>query len=143
MDLQNPTNKMSKSAESPQGTVDLLDDPGVVEKKVKRAVTDSGEDVTYDPVERPGVANLLSILAAATGREPKVVAEDYSQFGPLKKDTADALVALLDPIQQRYRELEADPAATQALLKKGAEKAQAKAADVLARAKNALGLLPA
>jgi tryptophanyl-tRNA synthetase len=142
MDLQNPTNKMSKSAESPQGTVDLLDDPGVVEKKVKRAVTDSGEDVTYDPENRPGVANLLSILAAATGREAKVVAEDYSQFGPLKKDTADALVALLEPIQQRYREFVADPAATQALLKKGAEKAQSKAADVLARAKDALGLLP-
>ena len=142
MDLQNPTNKMSKSAESPQGTVDLLDDPGVVEKKVKRAVTDSGDDVTYDPENRPGVANLLSILAAATGREPKVVAEDYSQFGPLKKDTADALVTLLEPIQARYRELEADPAATTAYLKQGAEKAQAKAAEVVARAKNALGLLP-
>jgi tryptophanyl-tRNA synthetase len=142
MDLQSPTDKMSKSATSPQGTIDLLDEPSVVEKKIKRAVTDSGEDVTYDPVERPGVANLLSILAAATGREPEVVAEGYSQFGPLKKDTADALVALLDPIQQRYRELEADPAATQAILAKGAAKAQEKAADVLARAKNALGLLP-
>jgi tryptophanyl-tRNA synthetase len=142
MDLQNPTNKMSKSADSPQGTVDLLDDPAAVEKKVKRAVTDSGEDVTYDPVERPGVANLLSILAAATGREAKVVAEDYTQFGPLKKDTADALVAVLEPVQARYRELEADPAATQALLQQGAEKAQAKAADVLARAKNAMGLVP-
>jgi tryptophanyl-tRNA synthetase len=143
MDLQNPSNKMSKSADSPQGTVDLLDDPATVEKKVKRAVTDSGDDVTYDPENRPGVANLLSILAAATGREAKVVAEDYRQFGPLKKDTADALVALLEPIQARYRELEADPAATQALLQQGAEKAQAKAAEVLARAKEALGLLPA
>ena len=142
MDLQTPTNKMSKSADSPQGTVDLLDEPAVVEKKVKRAVTDSGDDVTYDPEARPGVANLLSILAAATGREPKVVAEDYTQFGPLKKDTADALVALLEPIQARYRELEADPAATQAILQQGAEKAQAKAAEVLARAKGALGLLP-
>jgi tryptophanyl-tRNA synthetase len=142
MDLQNPTNKMSKSGDSPQGTVDLLDDPSVVEKKVKRAVTDSGDDVTYDPENRPGVANLLSILAAATGREPKVVAEDYSQFGPLKADTAAALIALLEPIQARYRELEADPAATQAILQKGAEKAQAKAAEVLARAKDALGLLP-
>jgi tryptophanyl-tRNA synthetase len=143
MDLQTPTNKMSKSNDSPQGTIDLLDEPAVVEKKVKRAVTDSGDDVTYDPETRPGVANLLSILAAATGREPKVVAEDYTQFGPLKKDTAEALVALLEPIQARYRELEADPAATQALLKQGAEKARAKAAEVVARAKDAVGLLPA
>ena len=143
MDLQNPTGKMSKSAVSPQGTVDLLDEPSVVEKKVKRAVTDSGDDVTWDPENRPGVANLLSILAAATDREPATVAEDYSQFGPLKKDTAEALVALLEPIQARYRELEADPAATRAILAQGAEKASTKAAEVLARAKTALGLLPA
>jgi tryptophanyl-tRNA synthetase len=143
MDLQSPTNKMSKSADSPQGTVDLLDDAAVIEKKVKRAVTDSGDDVTYDPENRPGVANLLSILAAATGREPKVVAEDYTQFGPLKKDTADALVALLEPVQARYRELEADPEATHGLLAKGAEKAQVTAATVLARAREAIGLLPA
>jgi tryptophanyl-tRNA synthetase len=142
MDLQAPTNKMSKSGDSPQGTIDLLDDAAVIEKKVKRAVTDSGDDVTYDPEGRPGVANLLSILAAATGREPKVVAEDYTQFGPLKKDTADALVAVLAPIQARYRELEADPGETQALLAKGAAKAQEKAADVLGRAKRAIGLLP-
>ena len=142
MDLQSPTDKMSKSAQSPQGTIDLLDDPKVIEKKIKRAVTDSGDDVTYDPENRPGVANLLSILAAVTGREPKAVAEDYSQFGPLKADTAEALIALLGPIQARYRELEADPGATQALLAQGADKARAKAAEVLARARTALGLLP-
>lgn len=142
MDLQSPTNKMSKSADSPQGTIDLLDDPKVIEKKVKRAVTDSGDDVTFDPENRPGVANLLSILAAATDREPKVVAEDYQQFGPLKADTAEALIALLAPIQSRYRELEADPGATRSLLAQGAEKARAKAAEVLARAHAALGLLP-
>ena len=142
MDLQRPTDKMSKSEESPQGTIDLLDDPKVIEKKIKRAVTDSGDDVTYDPENRPGVANLLSILAAATGREPKAVAEGYRQFGPLKADTADALIELLAPIQSRYRELEADPGATQALLAQGADKAGAKAAEVLDRARSALGLLP-
>jgi len=142
MDLQSPTDKMSKSEDSPQGTIDLLDDPKAIEKKIKRAVTDSGEDVTYDPENRPGVANLLSILAAATDREPKAVAEGYSQFGPLKADTAEALIALLAPIQARYRELEADSGATQALLAQGADKAQAKAAEVLERARNALGLLP-
>jgi tryptophanyl-tRNA synthetase len=142
MDLQTPTNKMSKSGDSPQGTIDLLDEPAVVEKKIKRAVTDSGTDVTYDVAERPGVANLLSILAAATGREPAAVAEGYEQFGPLKADTADAVVELLRPIQERYRELEADPGATQALLAKGADKAREKAAEVLARAQGAIGLLP-
>ena len=142
MDLQRPTDKMSKSEESPQGTIDLLDDPKVVEKKIKRAVTDSGDEVTYDPENRPGVANLLSILAAATGREPKAVAEGYHRFGPLKADTAEAVVELLAPIQARYHELEADPGATQALLAQGAEKARSTAADVLARARKALGLLP-
>ncbi len=142
MDLQRPGDKMSKSSESPLGTIDLLDDPKDIEKKVKRAVTDSGDDVTYDVESRPGVANLLSILAAATGREPRAVAEGYTQFGPLKADTADALVELLRPIQARYRELEADPGATQALLAKGAAKAQEKAAEVLARAKTNIGLLP-
>ncbi len=141
MDLQVPTNKMSKSDQSPQGTIDLLDDPAAVEKKIKRAVTDSGTDVTYDVASRPGVANLLSILAAATGREPAAVAQGYSQFGPLKTDTAEAVVELLRPIQTRYRELAEDPAETQRLLTKGADKAGAKAAEVLARAKASIGLL--
>lgn len=141
MDLQQPTNKMSKSADSPQGTIDLLDPPEVVERKIKRAVTDSGTDVTWDPAERPGVANLLSILGAATGRSPEDLAGQYQQFGPLKADTAEALVELLRPIQERYRELEADPGATHAILAKGAAKAQHKAAEVLGRARDALGLL--
>ena len=142
MDLQRPTEKMSKSEDSAQGTIDLLDDPKVVEKKIKRAVTDSGGDVTYDPENRPGVTNLLSILGAATGRDPRVVAEGYTQFGPLKADAAAALVELLTPIQTRYRELEADPGATRGLLAQGADKARAKAAEVLGRARTGLGLLP-
>jgi tryptophanyl-tRNA synthetase len=142
MDLQRPTDKMSKSEESPQGTIDLLDEPAVIEKKFKRAVTDSGDDVTFDPESRPGVANLLSILAAATDRDPKAVAEDYTQFGPLKADTAEAVIELLRPIQARYRELEADPGATHALLAQGADKARETAADVVARARKAIGLLP-
>jgi tryptophanyl-tRNA synthetase len=142
MDLQRPTDKMSKSEESPQGTIDLLDEPAVIERKFKRAVTDSGDDVTFDPENRPGVANLLSILAAATDREPKALAEDYTQFGPLKADTAEAVIELLRPIQARYRELEADPGATHALLAKGADKARETAAEVVARTRKAIGLLP-
>jgi tryptophanyl-tRNA synthetase len=142
MDLQRPTDKMSKSAESPQGTIDLLDDPKDVERKIKRAVTDTGTDVVYDPENRPGVSNLLSILAAATGRTPSEAAEGYTQYGPLKADTAEALIELLRPIQQRYQELEADPAAMEKILAQGAEKARAKATEVYDRARSAVGLLP-
>ncbi|MCX7621372.1 MAG: tryptophan--tRNA ligase, partial [Acidimicrobiales bacterium] len=143
MDLQHPTRKMSKSAASPQGTIDVLEDLGSVAKKIKRAVTDNDAQVRFDPDKKPGVSNLLSILAACTGEDPEVLASRYSQYGPLKADTADAVVELLRPIQQRYRELEADPGSVRAILKKGADKARAVAAPTLARAKAALGLLPA
>jgi tryptophanyl-tRNA synthetase len=140
MDLQDPTAKMSKSLESPQGTLNLLDPPAEIARKVKRAVTDTGIDVRYDPVAKPGVSNLLSILAAATDAEPEALADKYHQYGPLKADTADALVALLEPIQARYALL--DPAATALALRTGAGKARAIAERVMARARAAVGLLP-
>jgi tryptophanyl-tRNA synthetase len=141
-DLQEPTRKMSKSADSPQGTVLLLDEPGVIERKIKRAVTDSGADVAYDPVDRPGVSNLLTLLAVTTDRAPAAVAEGYSQYGPLKADAAAAVVEYLRPLQARYRKLTADPAALDALLAKGAEKAGGVAAATYERAREAIGLLP-
>ena len=103
---------MSKSADSLPGSILLLEDLAGVASKIKRAVTDTDNEVRYDPATKPGVSNLLSILAASTGRTPEECAEQYTQYGPLKADTADAVVALLEPIQARYRELEADPAAT-------------------------------
>jgi tryptophanyl-tRNA synthetase len=142
MDLQDPTRKMSKSADSPQGTVRILDDPKDIERKIKRAVTDTDTEVRYDVAAKPGVSNLLSILAACTGRTPQDLAGDYSQYGPLKADTAAAVVALLEPVQQRYAELSADPAHTARLLDQGADKAQKLAAATLARARAAMGLLP-
>ena len=142
MDLQAPTRKMSKSADSPQGTVLVLDDLDSVAKKIKRAVTDTDNEVRFDPDTKPGVSNLLSILGAATDRDPEALAGDYTQYGPLKADTADAVVELLRPIQARYAELAADPAGTAAILAKGADKAQAVAASALARAQHAIGLLP-
>jgi tryptophanyl-tRNA synthetase len=142
MDLQDPTRKMSKSSESPQGTVLVLEDPAVIARKITRAVTDAGSEVRYDPDEKPGVANLLSLLGAATGRTPDEAAEGYTQYGPLKADTAEAIVELLRPLQARYRELTADPGALSTLLARGAEKAQAMAAPTLARAKDRLGLAP-
>jgi tryptophanyl-tRNA synthetase len=141
MDLQHPGSKMSKSNESPQGTVLVLDDLTAVEKKFKRAVTDTETEVRYDPVAKPGVSNLLSVLAAATGRTPEDCATGYSQYGPLKADTAAAVVELLRPIQARYAELAADPAAVSDILAKGAAKAQSTAAATLKRAREAIGLL--
>ncbi len=141
MDLQNPTNKMSKSLDSPRGTVDLLDDPSVIVRKIKSAVTDSDSEVRYDVEAKPGVSNLLSILGAATGRTPTEVAEEYSMYGPLKADTAEAVVELLRPIQSRFAELEADPAETSRLLQVGADKARAIASTTLERARSNIGLL--
>ncbi len=142
MDLQEPTNKMSKSASSEAGIVHITEDLASVAKKFKRAVTDSDGEVRYDPVAKPGVSNLLSILGAATGREPEAVADAYEQYGPLKADTAEAVVELLRPIQGRITELATDPGATQSLLQVGAEKARAVAAGVVERAKTNIGLLP-
>ena len=140
MDLQHPERKMSKSEDSP-GTVWILEDPKKVEKKFKRAVTDSDGEVRYDVEAKPGVSNLLDILSACTGTAPEKLAESYSQYGPLKGDTAEAVIELLKPIQERFTELQADPAETQRLLRVGADKAEEVAAKVLARAKENIGLM--
>ncbi|HVM01247.1 MAG TPA: tryptophan--tRNA ligase [Acidimicrobiales bacterium] len=141
-DLQDPTRKMSASAESLAGTILVLDPPEAVERKVKRAVTDTGTEVRFDPEAKPGVSNLLTILGAATDRHPEEVAADYSRYGPLKADTAAAVVELLRPLRERYAELAADPAGAAALLATGADRAAPVAAATVARARDALGLLP-
>ena len=143
MDLQNPTSKMSKSADSDRGLVQLLDDPVSIARKFKRAVTDSDAEVRYDPVTKPGVSNLLEILAAATGQTPQQVAPGYTQYGPLKADAGDAVIELLTPIQERYRELMTDRGELAALLVKGADKARGVASATLGRAYDAIGLLRA
>lgn len=142
MDLQDPTSKMSKSEDGAAGTILALDDLSAIEKKIRRAVTDTESEVRFDPIEKPGVSNLLSILGGATGRSPEDAAAGYTQYGPLKADTAAAVVSLLEPIQKRYAELAADPAETLRLLAVGADKAGAIATDVLTRAKTNIGLLP-
>ena len=142
MDLQAPTSKMSKSADSDAGCVFLLDDPTAIEKKFKRAVTDSESEVRYSVTDKPGVSNLLDILAAAGGGTPAQLAEEYSQYVPLKADAASAVIAMLEPIQHRYRELMNDPGELQRLLNIGANRAQEQAAATLSRAYEAIGLLP-
>lgn len=142
-DLQEPTSKMSKSSSSEAGIVYLLDDPAVIVKKFKRAVTDSDGDVRFDRAAKPGVSNLLEILAACRGETPESVAASYSQYGPLKADTGQAVVDMLAPIQSRYRELMEDKAELARLLHRGADKARAVAGATLARAYGAIGMLPA
>lgn len=142
MDLQDPTAKMSKSEDGSPGTILVLDEPEAIEKKIRRAVTDPESEVRFDVAVKPGVSNLLSILGAATGRTPEEAAVGYRQYGPLKADTAAAVIDRLSPIQARYAELAADPAETTRLLAVGAAKASEIAAITLTRAKANIGLLP-
>jgi tryptophanyl-tRNA synthetase len=143
MDLQEPRAKMSKSTGTDAGLIQLLDDPASIARKFKRAVTDSETVVRYDPLAKPGVSNLLEILGAATGQSPATVADGYTQYGPLKADAGDAVIELLTPIQERYRELIADRGELATLLRKGAAKARQVAAATLRRAYDHIGLLPA
>ena len=145
MSLQDPTSKMSKSDEAAAGCVYLVDEPQVVLRKFKRAVTDSdsGDDaVRFDREAKPGVANLLEINAAVTGRTPEAVAERYTRYGPLKSDTGEAVVAVLEPIRTRYLELLDDPGELARLLRVGADKARAVAGATLERVHEAIGLVP-
>jgi len=141
MDLQHPDRKMSKSELSPAGTINVLEEPDSIRKKVKRAVTDSDSEVRFDIIAKPGVSNLLSILGAATGNDPEALAVSYERYGDLKNDTAEAVVDLLHPIQQRFHELQSDPGETQRLLELGSAKAQEIASQTLKRAKANAGLL--
>ena len=142
MDLQHPERKMSKSVNSPLGTVLVLDGRDEITRKVKKAVTDTDGEVRFDPEHKPGLANLLELLAVATGRTPEQVAASYDRYGDLKKDTAEALIELLAPLQARRAELAADPGAVPALLARGAAKASEVAGATYARAAAAVGLLP-
>jgi tryptophanyl-tRNA synthetase len=142
MDLQDPTSKMSKSADSDSGCVYLTDDASTILRKFKRAVTDSDTEVRYDPVAKPGVSNLLEILGALTHTSPADVASGYTQYGRLKTDAGEAVVAALEPIQQRYDELLGDRGELSRLLRMGSAKARAVASNTIERAYSAIGLLP-
>jgi tryptophanyl-tRNA synthetase len=144
MDLQNPRAKMSKSVESPQGTVLVLDPPETVSRKIKAAVTDSGTDVTHDPEKKPGISNLLELYATATGvtisdAESAFAGSGYAAF---KAATADAVVEFLRPVRERYAALAADPGEVERQLALGADKARAIAEPVMERVRKATGLLP-
>jgi tryptophanyl-tRNA synthetase len=142
MDLQEPERKMATTGGTPQGTILMLDPPDVLRKKFKSAVTDSGREVRHDPREKPGVSNLIEIMSVATGES---FAEIESQFdgqgyGPFKEAVAESVVALLDPIRQRYEELRADEPGLRRVLAAGAEKARAIASNTLADVRDAMGV---
>jgi tryptophanyl-tRNA synthetase len=143
MDLQEPANKMSTTGGSAQGTVLLLDEPDVIRKKFKTAVTDSGRDIRYLPDEKPGVSNLIEILSVATGRPIPEVEQAYDGkgYGDLKGDVGEAVVELFRPVQTRYRELRADEGELRRLLKVGAEKARAASAPTLEQMYERMGFV--
>jgi tryptophanyl-tRNA synthetase len=133
MDLQEPERKMSTTGGTPQGTVLIEDEPDVVRKKVRSAVTDSGREVRHDPDEKAGISNLIEIMSVATGESFDAIAARYDGqgYGSFKADVADAVVELLDPIRRRYQELRADDTELLRLLALGAEKAAAESAPTL------------
>ncbi|WP_278384072.1 tryptophan--tRNA ligase [Alteromonas mediterranea] len=146
MSLQEPEKKMSKSDNNPNNFIGLLEEPKKLAKKIKRAVTDSDEqaNIYFNPTEKPGVSNLLTLLSLSTGKSIKALEPEYTDkmYGHLKGDVADAVVALLEPIQARYAEIRADRAYLDDVMRQGAEKASARAAETLAKVYNAVGFIP-
>jgi len=143
MDLQEPASKMSASAASQQGVLRLGDDPEVLRKKIRSAVTDSGHEVAARE-DKPELSNLLTIMSVATGRDVPALEGEYEGrgYGDFKGDLADAVIEFLRPIQERYRELRADPTEIGRLLEIGAGKAQAAAGKTLQPVYERVGFLP-
>jgi tryptophanyl-tRNA synthetase len=143
MDLQEPTSKMSTTGGTPQGTVLVLDPPEVVTRKVKSAVTDSGSDVRRAS-DKPGISNLIDILAAVRGSSPGEVEGSFngSGYGAFKQAVADAVVEYLRPVRERYHELRADEPELERILERGAEKARAIAANTMVDVREMMGVGP-
>jgi tryptophanyl-tRNA synthetase len=144
MGLQDPTGKMSKSDDAETNAVYLLDQPDVILRKIKRAVTDLGNEIRYDLAEKPGVSNLMSILAATTGESFDAIVERYNGqgYGKFKQGVAEAVVETLRPVQAKYREIREDRSGLQQVLREGARKAAARADATLTRVHEALGFIP-
>jgi tryptophanyl-tRNA synthetase len=143
MDFQDPESKMSKSSDSPQGTIGVTDPPEVLRRKVKTAVTDSGRDIVARQ-DKPAITNLLTVYSLLAGRSIGDLEREYTGrgYGDLKDGLAEAMIEGLRPLQERHRELVADPGELTRILEVGAEKARAIAAKTLATVYEKLGFLP-
>jgi tryptophanyl-tRNA synthetase len=143
MSLQDPNSKMSKSDPDPNSAIYLSDTNDQILKKLKRAVTDSGSEVTYED-SKPGVKNLLNIQAAITGKKPEEIVASYAgkMYGHLKIDTAEIITQSVGPIRDRVKELMADRAYLESVLARGADKARARAQVTLTKVYDRLGFLP-
>jgi tryptophanyl-tRNA synthetase len=143
-DLQDPSIKMSKSASSPQGIIDVLEDPVSIRRKVARSVTDTGDEIRADEVAKPGITNLLRIYSALAGEPVADLEKRYTGagYGTFKKDLADVVVDALAPIRERTEKLLADEAGLDRLLAAGAAKAHVIAAATMARVRDRVGFLP-
>ena len=145
MSLQEPTKKMSKSDTNPSNFIGLLEDPKKISKKIKRAMTDSDEQarIYFDRVEKPGVSNLLTLLSCTTGRTVEQLVPEYEDkmYGHLKGDVADAVVALLEPIQQKFHQYRNDQSYLAQVMAQGAEKAAQRTNPMLAKVYDAVGFI--
>jgi tryptophanyl-tRNA synthetase len=143
MDLQFPERKMSTTGGSPQGTVYVTEEPDAIVKKFRSAVTDSGAEVVRAP-DKPGISNLIDILAAVRGTSPEEVEASFngSGYGAFKQAVADAVVEYLAPVRERYQELRGDEAELERILAAGADKARAIAADTMVDVREAMGVGP-
>ncbi len=143
-DLQEPTAKMSKSSSSPQGIVDLLDEPDVIHRKIARAVTDTGSGIEVDETNKPGITNLLRIYSALAGETVADLESRYAGvgYGQFKKDLAEVVVGALAPIRERTEKMLADEAALDRLLAHGAARAQARARPTMEAVMDRVGFLP-
>lgn len=143
-DLQDPLAKMSKSSSGPQGLLEVLEEPGPLRKKVMRAVTDTGSEVVADPVNKPGITNLLRIQSAVTGTPiPELEARYAGQgYGTFKKDVAEAVVEAFAPIRERTEKLLTNEAELDRLLAVGARRAGAIAAETMEKVRDHVGFLP-
>ena len=143
MSLQDPSKKMSKSDPNENGVIRLLDPPELVEKKLKRSVTDSENNITYNPENQPGVSNLLILMSACSGNSIEHSCEQLQGkgYGALKTHTADAINQLIAPIQDKYSLIRQDESTLLDILKHGAEQASIRASDTLSKVKKALGMI--
>ncbi len=140
MDLADPARKMAKSNPSPAGVLYLLDPPETLRRKLSRAVTDTGTEVRYDPERKPGVSNLLELIAGCRGGDPRRLAGEFASYQQLKEAAADAVIDVLRPLQRRYAELAAHPERLASALRAGADRAREHASRTLRRATEAIGL---